>query len=163
MSRKLLVLAVLALLLSSASYAGSARGNVSGSTTRSYGFTMPSTGTVEITLTWNQAHDDLFLVMACGSGANTLEYSSVAAEARVARLDAGVLGGLSCAFGVASFQRQGAFTVVLSRTVSGPGLTPLSLGLGSESLDLVELDEQEAAALGVTALENKVRALRGLR
>jgi len=158
MSRRILILAVLALLLSSTAYAASTRGNASGNVTRSYGFTMPSTGSVELTLTWNQNHDDLFIVMACGSGSNTLEYSSVAVEARVVRLDAGVLGGLSCAFGVASFQRAGTFTVALSRTVSGPGIVPLSQG--SAPLELVELDEREAAALGVTALENKVRALR---
>lgn len=158
MFRRILILAVLALLLSSVSYAASARGNVNGSVTKAYGFTMPSTGTVELTLTWNQNHDDLFIVMACGTGSNMLEYSSVATEARAVRLDAGVLSGLTCAFGVASFQKSGAFTVVVSRSVAGPGIRPLSQG--SAPLELVELDDREAAALGVTALEDKVRSLR---
>ncbi|HEX9731235.1 MAG TPA: hypothetical protein VGG06_04520 [Thermoanaerobaculia bacterium] len=161
MTRRIFTLAVLALLLSSASYAASVRGTANGNATRTYGFTMPATGTVQLTLTWNQPHDDLFIVMACGDGANTLEYSSVATEARAVRLDAGVLGGLDCAFGVASFQRVGTFTVVVSRSVSGPGLVPLSQG--PAQVDLVELDEEEAAALGVTALEDKVRAVRGRR
>lgn len=162
MSRKILVLAVLAVLavlFPTASFAATARGNATANVTRSYAFTMPFTGAVELTLTWNQPHDDLFLIMACGDGSSTLEYSSVATQERVARLDAGVLGGLTCVFGVASFQRAGTFTVALSTSGAGPGLSPRRRG-ASSSLELVELDEREAAALGVHDLADKVRALR---
>lgn len=144
-------------LVAPAAHATSARGTVNANNSRVYGFTMPSDGGVEITLTWNQNHEDLFLLMSCTDGFDTLDFSSIATEGRVARLDVGVIGGLDCAVGVFSFQRPGTFTMAVSVSARGPGLRALSAG---GSFAMTELTGEEAQAMGLRELEQKVRSLR---
>ena len=150
-------LALVLILSASASYATSARATVNGNVSKFFGFTMPADGGAEITLTWNQNHADLFVIMACGAGADALEYSSIATENRAVRLDAGLIGGLDCAIGIASFQRPGTYTMILSTTERGPGLRALSSG--ASELQLVEVTEAEAEVLGLKTIERKIRSL----
>ena len=100
-----------------------------------YTFLVAKTGIADLTVTWVQPHRDTFSIMVCSpdwsaSDPFTVEWTSFASEERFTELSAGLLGGLDCAFGVATLGRPASVTAVLSVSSSDVSLAHLKAADG---------------------------------
>lgn len=134
-------------------FADTVTAKANANSTKAWTFTPEDAVAVDLSVFWTVKTSNLFMLLICGEGENALTFGIAAGDSdRFLNIEAGLLSGLPCVVGVASFDNASKFWLNLRGAVEGP--------LAKSDAKPLRLKELDAAPPELEEAMSRVRALR---